>query len=80
MNLLRSTRRRCFVSEQSWDHNDPNCLTMLAIEKITEFRGLGRTRYMTRQRDPNDPSLVLEETARCRRRPSGMPWRSCGSM
>ena len=50
------------VTEQTWEEDQFGVPFDEQTVSITEFRGRGRARYMTRQRDPADPTQVLAGT------------------
>ncbi|MCH8965205.1 MAG: hypothetical protein IIB58_09605, partial [Planctomycetes bacterium] len=47
------------VTEQTWEEDGFGVPFNEQTVSITEFRGSGRGRYLTRQRDPADPPQVL---------------------
>ncbi|MCH8967981.1 MAG: RHS repeat-associated core domain-containing protein, partial [Planctomycetes bacterium] len=50
------------VTEKTWEEDEFGVPFNEQTVSITEFRGSGRGRYMTRQRDPADPTQVLAGT------------------
>jgi len=52
-----------FVIEQEWPDDDQYC-EFREVLSITEYRGIGRGRYATRQRDPEYPHDVLPGTSK----------------
>ncbi len=50
------------VTERTWEEDELGVPFNEQTVSITEFRGSGRSRYLTRQRDPADPTQVLAGT------------------
>jgi hypothetical protein len=52
-----------FVTQQSWQADETGDCAGQEVQRVTEFKGSGRARYLTRERDPATPWNVASGTA-----------------